>query len=161
MGEENQTVVVTCLVRNPVGDVLLIRHFRRGWELPQGRVEAGESLTEAVCREVLEETGTTVEPGPLAAVWSKVCHPPAIIYGFMGRYRSGDLTPSEESPEVSWFTAETALSLVTHQVNHDRLRTLLDHSGGVVRRAYQARPFMHLDPSETTIKATALVSVVE
>ncbi|ACM22117.1 NUDIX hydrolase [Geotalea daltonii FRC-32] len=150
MTEQKQTVVVTCLIRNAAAEILLIRHFRRGWELPQGRVEAGEALTAAVHREVLEETGTLIELGPLAAVWTKICAPPATIFGFTGIYRSGELVPSEETPEVRWFSPNDALGLVTHQVNHDRLQTLLYHSGGVIQRAYQARPFTILGVCRTS-----------
>jgi 8-oxo-dGTP pyrophosphatase MutT (NUDIX family) len=44
------------------GRVLLIDHYRvitdrGGWELPAGRVDAGESVDEAAKRELLEETG--------------------------------------------------------------------------------------------------------
>ena len=35
------------------------------WTVPGGRVESGESMTDAVVREVAEETGLTVECGPL------------------------------------------------------------------------------------------------
>ncbi len=147
MEEHKQTVVVTCLVSNAVGQILLIRHFRRGWELHQGRVEAGETLTEAVHREVAEETGVEIELGSLAAVWSKVCEPAAIIFGFTGNYRRGHLTVSEESPEVSWFAPDEALSRVIHLVNRDRLQTLLDHCGGIVYNAYLARPFRVLEAS--------------
>lgn len=35
------------------------------WTVPGGRVETGESMTDAVVREVAEETGLTVECGPL------------------------------------------------------------------------------------------------
>lgn len=161
MDEHKQTVVVTCLVRNTMAEILLIRHFRRGWELPQGRVESRENLMEAVHREVLEETGTLIELGPLAAVWSKVCEPPASIFGYTGHYRSGELTPSEESPEVRWFAPDEALCQVTHQVNRDRLQTLLQHAEGVVHRAYQARPFCILEPTEADRQRTAQIAAAK
>jgi 8-oxo-dGTP pyrophosphatase MutT (NUDIX family) len=49
----------------PVGEdgrVLMIDHYRfitetRGWEVPSGTVDAGESVAEAARRELLEETG--------------------------------------------------------------------------------------------------------
>ena len=50
-------------------ELLLIRRGTspgRGlWSLPGGRVEAGETLAEAVTRELLEETGLTGVTGPL------------------------------------------------------------------------------------------------
>lgn len=44
------------LVTNPKGEILFI--FKDGkWDLPKGKVEAGESLESAALREVEEETG--------------------------------------------------------------------------------------------------------
>lgn len=44
------------VVENEVGEVLMI--FRRGfWDLPKGKIEKGETLSEAALREVAEETG--------------------------------------------------------------------------------------------------------
>ena len=34
------------------------------WSIPGGRVEGGELMADAVAREVMEETGLSVEPGP-------------------------------------------------------------------------------------------------
>lgn len=53
-------------------DILLIKRGREPnlgkWSVPGGRVELGETLEEAVKREVLEETGLEVELGDLAGV---------------------------------------------------------------------------------------------
>ncbi|WP_326704307.1 NUDIX hydrolase [Streptomyces cyaneofuscatus] len=57
--------VVGALITDEGGRVLLLRRraddFLGGlWELPSGGVEPGERLVDALCREVLEETGLTV-----------------------------------------------------------------------------------------------------
>ena len=63
-------LVVPCVgavVLDDAGRLLLVQRGRepsRGlWSLPGGRVEPGESDTEAVAREVLEETGLRVQVG--------------------------------------------------------------------------------------------------
>jgi 8-oxo-dGTP diphosphatase len=141
MENPRHTVVVGCLVQNEAGEVLLIRHRKRGWEIPQGRVEEGESLLAGLHREVREETGVEIEPGALAAVWSKLSPPAAIIFTFLASYKGGELQESDESPELGWFSANEALALVSHPVNRDRLLTLLNHSGTVVFRSYTANPY--------------------
>jgi 8-oxo-dGTP pyrophosphatase MutT (NUDIX family) len=52
------------LVQNNEGSFLLI--FRRGfWDLPKGKLDAGELIPECAVREVLEETGLqTITLGP-------------------------------------------------------------------------------------------------
>jgi len=52
------------LVQNSKGEFLLI--YRRGfWDLPKGKLDAGELITECAVREVQEETGIqTLELGP-------------------------------------------------------------------------------------------------
>lgn len=50
------------------GNVLLVPQRRRGFDLPGGGVELGESLAEAAEREVREETGLAVEAGSIIAV---------------------------------------------------------------------------------------------
>ena len=42
------------------------------WSVPGGRVEVGETLAEAVVREVAEETGLSVIAGPLIAVAERI-----------------------------------------------------------------------------------------
>jgi 8-oxo-dGTP pyrophosphatase MutT (NUDIX family) len=49
------------------GELLLVRQDGQ-WMLPGGEVERGESHAEALVRELTEETGIDIDPGPLRAV---------------------------------------------------------------------------------------------
>jgi 8-oxo-dGTP diphosphatase len=61
---------VGAVVLDGDGRLLLIRRGHAPsagfWSVPGGRVEPGETLDEAVVREVREETGLAVRPGPVA-----------------------------------------------------------------------------------------------
>jgi len=141
MSQSKHVLVVSCLIRNAEGQVLMVRHHIRGWELPQGRVEEREALVYALSREVLEETGVTIcNPKP-AVVWSKVSEPSSLIFCFTAHYSSGELTPSEETPEVEWCAADRVLQRVSHPVNRDRITALLKHDGAVQMRSYATGPY--------------------
>ena len=142
--EPLHTLVVGCLVRNANDEVLLIRHQKRGWEIPQGRVEEGESLVDALHREVREEAGVEIEMGSLAAVWSKVTPPSAVIFTFLGRYRSGDLTPTGDSAEAAWLSPANALKVVTNSVMKERIQVLLSFDGTINYRSYTVKPYQVL-----------------
>lgn len=142
--EPLHTMVVGCLVRNAHDEILLIRHRRRGWEIPQGRVEEGEDLVEALHREVREEAGIEIEMGPLAAVWSKVTAPPAVIFTFLGRYLRGDPAASGDSEEVRWIAPAEALEEVSNKVMKERLQVLLSFDGTINYRSYTLKPYQVL-----------------
>lgn len=58
------------------GRVVLIRRrfepLAGQWSLPGGGVEVGETLEAAVAREMLEETGLSVEVGPVVEVFDRI-----------------------------------------------------------------------------------------
>jgi 8-oxo-dGTP pyrophosphatase MutT (NUDIX family) len=51
------------------GRALLLRNERDEWELPGGKLELGEDPADCVGREISEETGWTVQVGPILDSW--------------------------------------------------------------------------------------------
>jgi 8-oxo-dGTP diphosphatase len=144
MQHPRHILVVSCLVRNAQGEILLVRHKQRGWELPQGRVEEGEGLLAALHREVLEETGVTITAPVAAAVWSKLTAPAALIHGFVAELAAGIPTPSKETPEVAWLPEAEARKWIEHPVNRDRLADLLTFKDRVRFYRYTTAPYRRL-----------------
>ncbi len=97
------------------GRVLLQRRDDTGrWGLPGGGVEPGESVREAIIREVREETGLEVEPVRLIGVYSDPVYHQVMTYpdGTVIHYvstvfecavRGGTLACGEESLALGWF----------------------------------------------------------
>ncbi|MDP3991651.1 MAG: NUDIX domain-containing protein [Candidatus Colwellbacteria bacterium] len=82
------------------------------WCLPSGRVEAGESITEACVREVLEETGLQIEVVKLIGVYSNPHqlieypdgnHVHLISLCFEVQITGGRLATSDETTEFNYF----------------------------------------------------------
>jgi ADP-ribose pyrophosphatase YjhB (NUDIX family) len=95
------------------GRVLLVRRARAPgrdlFSLPGGVVEAGETLAEAVTREVMEETGLTVEPVQLAGHREVIVRDANgaverhfVILSFACRWIAGEATLSDEVAETRW-----------------------------------------------------------
>ena len=137
-------VAVMGVVRDAAGRVLLVRTPRRGWEPPGGQVEEGESLPEALAREVLEESGCAVEVGRLVGVYSNVAPPPKLMLSFLCTYLGGEAAGGDECLEAGWFPPEEALRLVTHLTQLPKLRDALAGRDGVVYRVYRTNPYVEL-----------------
>lgn len=62
-------------VRDKAGHVLVMRRADNGeWDFPGGAMELGETLTDALAREVAEETGLLVEPVRLVGIYTSTEH---------------------------------------------------------------------------------------
>lgn len=100
------------IVINEQNEILLIKGPRRGWEMPGGQVEEGESLKDAAIRETKEETGIDVEILKFCGIFQNVKR---LICNtlFLAKPIGGELTTSEESLEVGYYPIEQALEMIT------------------------------------------------
>lgn len=106
-------VGVAIVIRDEQGRILLERRSDCGlWGLPGGRIEPGESISEAVIREAREETGLEVNVIRLMGVYSEakdriVSYPDGSVQlidiMLEARVLSGCLLLSEESLELKFF----------------------------------------------------------
>lgn len=55
---------VKALIQNAQKELLLLRRRSLVWDLPGGRIQKGETLEEALAREVYEETGLNIISAP-------------------------------------------------------------------------------------------------
>jgi 8-oxo-dGTP pyrophosphatase MutT (NUDIX family) len=107
----------------PVGDdgrILMIDHYRfitgtRGWEVPSGGFEPGESVEAAAGRELLEETGhsaATLEVlgryHPSNGSSNQVFH----VAVARGLCRRSDPLDSNETLDLRWFPVEELRSML-------------------------------------------------
>ena len=141
MSDPRHIVAVVALVSDAGGRVLLIDGGRHGWELPGGQVEEGESLLDAVAREVREETGIEVAADRLAAVYTNATRPARLVLAFLCRATGGRPTPSTETRAVEWVERDRVLERLTRPATIDRARELLAFDGNVIYRAYAGEPY--------------------
>ncbi len=132
-------VAVSAIVQNSTGSLLLIRRTDNDkYAIPGGGQDVGETLTQAVIREVEEETGIHVEVTGLVGLYSNPNHVIAYDNGevrqefsicFRAQPTGGELRTSSESKEVHWVKPNRLADLDIHP----SIRLRIDH--GLSNRA--------------------------
>ena len=119
--------VIYAIVRDGDGRVLLVRRTDDGnWELPGGRIEVGETASEAVRREVYEESGITIALTGVSGIYSDPGH--IVVYPVEGARQqvaicvhARPVRPDErprpdhdEATAAAWFTVAETAALAVH-----------------------------------------------
>jgi ADP-ribose pyrophosphatase YjhB (NUDIX family) len=130
-------VAVTAVVQDDQGRLLLIRRTDNDlYAIPGGALELGETLTQTVHREVLEETGIEVQVTGLIGVYSDPNHVIEFTDGevrqefsicFRATPTGGELRTSNESKEVLWTNPAELDQLNIHPSIHLRITHGLQH----------------------------------
>jgi len=124
---------VGAIITGPGGRLLLIRRGKEPeagrWSLPGGRIEPGETDEQALVREVREETGLQVVPGPLIGAVDRP-QPDGrvlVIRDYAATVTGGVLAAGDDAADVRWAGAGelAGLALTTG------LRQILDAWGVV------------------------------
>ena len=94
------------------GRALLVRRgkepLRGRWVVPGGTVELGETLEDAVAREVQEETGLVVRPLEVMEVFDAIERDGAgvrfhyVVVDYRCAFVSGDLQPGSDAEDAAW-----------------------------------------------------------
>jgi ADP-ribose pyrophosphatase YjhB (NUDIX family) len=119
------------IITNEAGQVLLIqRDDSRTFAPPGGSVDVGELPTDNIAREVREETGLIVLPVRLVGVYFYPAKPEGMLnFVFRCLQRGGEITTSEESPQVDFFWPKP-LPQPMLNLHQERLERGLTHAGG-------------------------------
>jgi ADP-ribose pyrophosphatase YjhB (NUDIX family) len=132
-GYPTAKVDVRALVRNPDGEVLLVRELADGrWSLPGGWAEVGWSPAAAAEKEVAEESGYQVRARRLLALWDRARRNPgpspytvykvAIACDLLG----GQARPSIETTAVGWFPLDRLPPLSTGRTTAAQVARLVE-----------------------------------
>lgn len=104
--------------------ILLIRRahppMEGAWSIPGGRVEPGETLPEALRREIQEECGLDIDVGDVAIMLDRITRAADgtvtshyLIVDFWSVVRRGQPRASSDASDLGWFTLDQIRALST------------------------------------------------
>ncbi|MFX1565997.1 MAG: NUDIX domain-containing protein [Promethearchaeota archaeon] len=133
LSRQSPVIAVDAVITLKDHGVVLVRRryppFQNYWALPGGMVELGETVEEALVREVKEETGLEVTLIRLIGVYSDPTRDPrghVISIAYLAQKVKGDFQKSNETSEVKSFTTLPEKLAFDH-------RQILEASGALRR----------------------------
>ncbi len=87
------------------------------WSLPKGKLEPGETFTEAALREVAEETGCLARLGAFAGytLYRSRRGPKLVLFWHMAAEGGLDFEPNGEVDELEWLAPEEATARLDYE----------------------------------------------
>ena len=131
MDRSEKTVLTNmCMIYDDDGNVLVQDRRDSDWggiTFPGGHVEKGESFTDAVIREVYEESGLTIETPQICGIkqWPEDDGSRYIVLFYKTSHFAGELKSSEEG-EVYWTKLSRLKDLPLARGMELMLRVFLD-----------------------------------
>jgi len=121
---------------------LLLHYIGGHWDLPKGKLEEGETLEQAAIREVMEETGLTVEPiinfsesfSYYFRDQDRELVDKAVTF-FVGMSKTQAVTISHEHQGYEWLEIGSALERLTY----NNARNLIRMVNQFVHARYEAQ----------------------
>jgi 8-oxo-dGTP diphosphatase len=130
--------VVSALIKDDAGNILIVKNTKGNssyWGPPGGAVEEGETLEQAVIREVKEETGFSIIISGLSSVREMFFADAgnhALIVTFFAKIVDGEINindPDNDITEVKWVNDEMVKELMPNlfdllKINFDSNKSL-------------------------------------
>lgn len=122
------------------GRALLVRRATEPllgeWSIPGGMLELGEKLRDGILREVLEETGLTVEPGEVLEVFDSIFADEQgrteyhyVLIDYLCRPISGEAQAGGNVSDVRWVSLEALPAMGLRESIEQVVRKGIERAG--------------------------------
>ncbi|MDX9832929.1 MAG: NUDIX domain-containing protein [Anaerolineae bacterium] len=143
-GQHYPEPTVGALIFDPAGRLFLMRSHKWAgkYVVPGGHVELGESLEDALCREVEEETGLAISDITFLGVQEFVYDPAFwksrhfLFFDFACRTEGTEVRLNDEAEEYAWVSVDEALRMPIEPYTERAIRAhLAQKAGGPLDRS--------------------------